>query len=194
ATVQEASFLLNAGSRNLFTPDVILISSDLQNYTDKYLIKLKEIALTMTIPFILYSPKFDSLSRNIAMEFGFDDYYAGNLSEGFIKKVEFVTKLKAYKTQRGNRPFELNHHHDQPQVKMWTLKRAFDILVSGSLLLLLSPLMILVALLVRLESKGPIFYISKRAGNGYKIFDFYKFRSMRQGAEAELKDLSHKNQ
>jgi lipopolysaccharide/colanic/teichoic acid biosynthesis glycosyltransferase len=58
----------------------------------------------------------------------------------------------------------------------------------------LSPLLILIAILVKLDSKGPVFYISKRAGNGYKIFDFYKFRSMRTGADAELKNLSHLNQ
>jgi lipopolysaccharide/colanic/teichoic acid biosynthesis glycosyltransferase len=54
--------------------------------------------------------------------------------------------------------------------------------------------MILIALLVKLESKGPIFYISKRAGAGYKIFNFYKFRSMRVGADDELKKLAHLNQ
>jgi lipopolysaccharide/colanic/teichoic acid biosynthesis glycosyltransferase len=83
---------------------------------------------------------------------------------------------------------------DVPQVKLWSLKRAFDIVVSATALLLLSPLLLLIALMVKLESRGPIFYISKRAGSGYKIFDFYKFRSMRVGADAELHKLSHLNQ
>lgn len=194
ATVEEACYLFNNHGKKSLTPDIILVSADLENYTDSYLVKLKDLAKEWSIPFILYSPKFESISRNIAAEFGFDDYYAGNLSQAFLKKAAFIKKLKQYKHQRGNTPYQLNHHRTQPQVKMWTLKRAFDILIAGSILLVLSPLMLLIALIIKLESKGSIFYISKRAGNGYKIFDFYKFRSMRQGADAELKMLMHKNQ
>ncbi|WP_315824397.1 sugar transferase [Paraflavitalea speifideaquila] len=74
------------------------------------------------------------------------------------------------------------------------LKRAFDIFISGTLLLALSPLFLLIALAIRLESKGSIFYISKRAGRGYKIFDFFKFRTMFVGADAKIRELSHLNQ
>jgi lipopolysaccharide/colanic/teichoic acid biosynthesis glycosyltransferase len=77
---------------------------------------------------------------------------------------------------------------------MWAFKRSFDILVSGTLLVLISPLFLLIAILIKLESRGPVFYISKRAGNGYKIFNFYKLRSMRIGAESELQNLAHLNQ
>ncbi len=52
----------------------------------------------------------------------------------------------------------------------------------------------LIALAIRIESKGPIFYISKRAGRGYKIFNFYKFRTMFAGADLRVQELSHLNQ
>ena len=72
-------------------------------------------------------------------------------------------------------------------------KRAFDLLVAGSLLILLSPLFLLVAILIRLESKGPIFYYAYRVGMNYHVFKFYKFRSMYVGAEKILKEeLSNK--
>jgi lipopolysaccharide/colanic/teichoic acid biosynthesis glycosyltransferase len=74
------------------------------------------------------------------------------------------------------------------------MKRAFDILVSATALFFLLPVCLLIALIIKLESKGPIFYISKRAGTGYKIFNFYKFRSMRTGSDAELQKLAHLNQ
>jgi lipopolysaccharide/colanic/teichoic acid biosynthesis glycosyltransferase len=74
------------------------------------------------------------------------------------------------------------------------LKRSFDILVSLTALFLLSPLFILIALAIRIESKGPTFYISKRAGRGYRIFDFFKFRTMFTGAESRVQELSHLNQ
>ena len=73
-------------------------------------------------------------------------------------------------------------------------KRAFDIIVSGCALLALFPVFLIIAVLIKLSSKGPIFYKSKRVGANFKIFDFYKFRSMRTGADAKLKDLKHLNQ
>ncbi len=73
-------------------------------------------------------------------------------------------------------------------------KRFFDVLVSASLLLLLSPLFMLIALLIKLENKGPVFYTSKRVGEGYHIFDFYKFRSMRTDADKMLEKMKQMNQ
>ncbi|HDH09655.1 MAG TPA: undecaprenyl-phosphate glucose phosphotransferase [Chloroflexi bacterium] len=66
-----------------------------------------------------------------------------------------------------------------------TLKRAMDIVVSAVGLVLLSPLMLLIALLIKLDSPGPIFYVQERMGLDAKPFWMLKFRSMRQDAEAE---------
>jgi len=52
----------------------------------------------------------------------------------------------------------------------------------------------LIAIALKIESKGPIFYISKRAGRGYRIFNFYKFRTMYVGADQKITDFSHLNQ
>ena len=73
-------------------------------------------------------------------------------------------------------------------------KRAFDILMSSIGLLVLSPLFMLVAVAIKLESGGPIFYISKRAGRGYRIFNFYKFRTMYRNADQKIASLKHLNQ
>jgi lipopolysaccharide/colanic/teichoic acid biosynthesis glycosyltransferase len=73
-------------------------------------------------------------------------------------------------------------------------KRLFDIVLSGTLLLLLSPLFLVVIIAIKLESKGAAFYWQKRVGTGYKIFNFYKFRSMRPDADSmvdQLKKLNH---
>ena len=82
----------------------------------------------------------------------------------------------------------------QKEYKIPVIKRLFDIVVSATALLILSPLMLLVALAIKLESKGPVIYKSKRVGTGYRIFDFLKFRSMYTGADAKLKELKHLNQ
>jgi len=63
------------------------------------------------------------------------------------------------------------------------VKRAFGIVVAATVLLLLSPLIVVVALVVRLESPGPIFFRQPRVGKGGKPFTMYKFRTMRPDAQ-----------
>lgn len=75
---------------------------------------------------------------------------------------------------------------------MW--KRTFDVAFALCSLIILSPLLIVVALAVRIESKGPIFYTSKRIGANYKVIDFIKFRSMYTGADKRLKAFGSLNQ
>ncbi len=66
-----------------------------------------------------------------------------------------------------------------------TIKRAMDILISAAMLVITSPLMLLVALLIKLDSPGSVFYVQERMGLDGKPFPMLKFRSMRQDAEAE---------
>ncbi|GAB4025307.1 hypothetical protein GCM10028809_05540 [Spirosoma gilvum] len=72
-------------------------------------------------------------------------------------------------------------------------KRVIDITVSLAILFLLSPLMLLVALLIFLDSKGPVIYKSKRAGANFHVFDMYKFRTMRVEADQLLNQLADHN-
>jgi exopolysaccharide biosynthesis polyprenyl glycosylphosphotransferase len=60
----------------------------------------------------------------------------------------------------------------------WALKRFFDILASLALILIVAPLMISVAIAIKLSSKGPIFYVQQRVGYRCQVFPFFKFRSM----------------
>ena len=61
-------------------------------------------------------------------------------------------------------------------------------------MILLSPVFIITALAIYLESGGPVVYRSKRVGQNYQIFDFFKFRSMYRDADARLKEFMHLNQ
>lgn len=63
------------------------------------------------------------------------------------------------------------------------IKRLFDLLVSGVMLLILAPLFIVVAIVIRVDSKGPVFYRGKRAAKGSGVFYIFKFRSMVVDAE-----------
>ena len=74
------------------------------------------------------------------------------------------------------------------QIPIW--KRLFDIIVATLSIIILSPVFILTAIAIRMESEGPILFKSKRVGTNYTIFDFLKFRSMYVDAEHQLKELS----
>jgi lipopolysaccharide/colanic/teichoic acid biosynthesis glycosyltransferase len=74
------------------------------------------------------------------------------------------------------------------------IKRGLDLALAGGALLALSPLLILVAALVKLEDGGPVFFVQKRTGRGNRFFPIFKFRSMRvekldaAGARSASKD------
>ncbi|NID11379.1 sugar transferase [Fibrella aestuarina] len=75
------------------------------------------------------------------------------------------------------------------QFELPTWKRAIDIAASLQALVVFSPLMLLVAILIKLDSKGPVFYKSKRVGANYRVFDMIKFRTMRTEADQLLKQM-----
>jgi exopolysaccharide biosynthesis polyprenyl glycosylphosphotransferase len=74
------------------------------------------------------------------------------------------------------------------------LKRFIDIIVSACALLALSPLFALVAILIKLEDRGPIFFAQRRVGKWGREFKMYKFRSMCVDAEQKLQAVLLKNQ
>jgi exopolysaccharide biosynthesis polyprenyl glycosylphosphotransferase len=68
-------------------------------------------------------------------------------------------------------------------------KRLFDTVASGILLLLLSPVMLTIALIIKLESPGPVFFIQERVGENGRRFKMIKFRSMYQDADRRWKEV-----
>jgi exopolysaccharide biosynthesis polyprenyl glycosylphosphotransferase len=74
------------------------------------------------------------------------------------------------------------------------LKRAQDVLLSVLAMVLLAPFLAVVALLIRLDSPGPALFRQRRVGEGGRLFDIYKFRSMRMGAEEEQPLLRQHNE
>lgn len=79
--------------------------------------------------------------------------------------------------------------------KIYSLfKRLFDIFCSFIAIIVLSPILLIIGLLVKLTSKGPVFYVSTRIGKDGKPFKFYKFRSMKKDAEKELVNLLEQNE
>ena len=76
--------------------------------------------------------------------------------------------------------------HNGFQVQQWhdTLKRMIDIAISGIMLILLAPLILLTMIAIKLDSPGPVFYLQERVGLNGRVFRLIKFRSMRTDAES----------
>ena len=105
------------------------------------------------------------------------------------EKVKFFRSLTV-QSLIGAPSFKIGEKIRKP-IHREIIKKAIDIFLSLSILLALSPLLALIAILIKLTSKGPVIYKSKRAGEGYKIFNFYKFRTMVNGAEEMLDSLRY---
>ena len=174
-------------------PAAILVWSQLSTKHSADILRLRDFARVNAIPFIFYSSEYHSADRKNAIKYGVDDYFWGTLPQNFSEKIAAIRRIKEYKrSKKENNAFD--RYRFRPGRETIPAKRAMDIIMSLLALLILSPVLIVVAIIIKLESRGPIFYISKRAGNGYRVFDFYKFRSMRQDADQQLQALAAQNQ
>jgi lipopolysaccharide/colanic/teichoic acid biosynthesis glycosyltransferase len=132
----------------------------------------------------------DGLNHKLtALQLGFDDYYDVPVHWRVLKdRVEFLTNFKK----------EVLTCELEPQenlgLRLSFVKRALDVAIASIALLALTPLLLLIAILIKMESRGPVVYRSKRVGTGYRLFDFLKFRSMYKDADKRLNDLQHLNQ
>ncbi|MBS1661165.1 MAG: sugar transferase, partial [Bacteroidetes bacterium] len=109
-------------------------------------------------------------------------FLQGSSEKELKGKVGFLRKLKMVEGQAPVPRIEEDINTDRWKFGPLS-KRAFDILVSSIAILLLSPFFLLIAIAIRLESRGNVFYVAKRAGRGYRIFNFYKFRTMHRDAD-----------
>jgi len=155
------------------------------HYAFEFLVRfIKENFIHKNFFFVIANTKENM--RNLFIK-GVDDVFLKDVSSKDIyTRYQFIKKnalqLKLYKT-----PKEYKY-----KFPLW--KRTFDILFSSIAILFLLPFFTIIAIAIRLESKGKVFYAAKRVGTGYKIFDFYKFRSMYTNADKKVDSLLTKNQ
>ncbi len=143
------------------------------------------------IPFVLLSKEFSIDLYKLAFNKQIDDFYVTSVSNP-KDILERVSYLCTHKKPVSKSPPQKVKVKDE-DYKMPLSKRIFDILVASTVLLIASPFLLLIIIAIRLESKGKVYYISKRVGR--KTFDFYKLRSMRTGSDELLKKLAaEKNQ
>ena len=94
---------------------------------------------------------------------------------------------------RAPAPFLHPHGAIEPQPRMDSIKRAFDLVVTPILLILLAPLFLVTALAIKIFDHGPILYRQRRVGRDGVQFEMLKFRSMVPGADHLIIDLHDQN-
>lgn len=134
---------------------------------------------------ILMTDTLSEEERKTYQKCGINDTLSLNASVTELnKKIQFIS-------DRENIMFDdqvSKKHILRFKIPIW--KRAFDIVFSLLAIIILSPVFIITAIAIRLESPGPILFKSKRVGTNYTVFDFLKFRSMYSDAEKRLKEVS----
>ena len=123
--------------------------------------------------------------RKMYQKCGINDTIDANASITELnKKIQFIADREGMLFD--NAPAK--HRILRFKIPLW--KRLFDIVFSAIAIILLSPVFLITAIAIRLESKGPVIFKSKRVGTNYTIFDFLKFRSMYADAEQRLKEVA----
>jgi lipopolysaccharide/colanic/teichoic acid biosynthesis glycosyltransferase len=134
---------------------------------------------------VLMVDKLTHAAIEIARTKHADDIFSVNFDDGdLITRIKYFKKRQWYVANKALQKIGTQGGH----TPLW--KRTIDIVTTGTAVLLLLPVFIIVAILIRLDSKGPVFYKSKRVGSGYKIFDLYKFRTMRTDADQQIRKMA----
>lgn len=98
-----------------------------------------------------------------------------------LRKAGFLQKMKQKRLQQPEACKVETSFSTYPNAKA-VMKRGLDLLIASTLLAVLGPLMLLVALAVKLDTGGPVLYATLRTGRGYRIFNLYKFNTIIQDA------------
>ncbi|MEO0527584.1 MAG: sugar transferase [Bacteroidota bacterium] len=152
---------------------------------------VKALPHTEQVSFIVLSDKEGGEDARTLLQSGVDDLYTLPISPAnLLDRISFLNQLKSNLESKNIK----GSTDANKKYRIRPFKRLFDVVVAGGVLLVAAPFLLLVILAIRLESKGKVYYVSKRVGTGYKIFNFLKLRSMYPDADKRLKEFEHLNQ
>ena len=134
---------------------------------------------------ILLTEPLSGEERDVYQKCGINDTLSVNASVTELnKKIQFISDRESIMFDDQVSKKHILHF----KIPLW--KRLFDIFFSGLAIIILSPVFIITAIAIKLESPGPVLFKSKRVGTNYTVFNFLKFRSMYSDAENRLKEVS----
>ncbi|HHS95657.1 MAG TPA: sugar transferase [Phaeodactylibacter sp.] len=162
----------------------------LKNQDFQFLKELRANPKFKNIPFIAVSNNELDITPQQALRIGMDDCYTEPVDwKKLEKRIVFLNRFKNDLMARASTtPENIQHRYC---CKTPLGKRIFDIIVALLVLIPLCPILLLISIAIRLESKGSVIYRSQRIGQCYKAFNFLKFRTMCQDADDKREQVSH---
>jgi len=145
---------------------------------------IKKIDLNNTIYIITTQHELSSHYVESAKKLKIDD-----IIEFPFQKSQLSIRIKYLLSKR----IDFQEKAIASNIKTNYIKRGFDVLFSFIAIILLSPIFLIVALLIKFDSNGPIFYTSQRVGIGYRIFKFINFRSIYSETDKMIDSLKNHN-
>lgn len=164
-------------------PDVLVIDYDQGNANALLLfISYKIVLDKLGIPFCIVKEGLSKRERITFQDLGVADVFLNTLDTASIEtKISFLIEMD--KEKRLETPLTAFDY------KLPMAKRVFDVVISLIGVLLFSPIFLLAMIAIYIETPGKVLYASKRVGTGYKVFDFYKLRSMYIDADSRLHEM-----
>ena len=171
-------------------PFAVVADYNLLAFNDfAYIRAVRRNRIMRHIPIIAVADKDVKIDVKTALRAGIDDCYRAPVNCSAVReRLKFLHRHKAELARVD--PLA----SDNLNVRISPFKRAIDVVGASCVLALASPVLLATAVLIRLESPGPVIYRSKRSGTGYNVFDFWKFRSMYSDADKRLNEIQHLNQ
>jgi lipopolysaccharide/colanic/teichoic acid biosynthesis glycosyltransferase len=164
----------------------------LRQYNFLFSQKVRQFEALQHIPIIAIAKADEWVDVQNAMKSGVDDCYNTTIRWDMLeKRIEFLRKFRPQLQQAAH---AVDHINIYEREKIPFGKRVFDIVVASTGLVLVSPVMLLTAAMIKIESGGNVFYSQKRAGRNYQVFDFWKFRSMYADADQRILEMQKMNQ
>jgi exopolysaccharide biosynthesis polyprenyl glycosylphosphotransferase len=167
------------------SPDASLPGADITGTLDNLLTRARELFIDEIFLSVPTSTAFVLDLVQDARCFGIDVRAVPDLYDGLAwnAPVEYIGPFPTIPLHRRDLPLGAS-----------LVKRALDLTLATAGLLALVPLLAFLALLVKLDSPGPVFYIAKRIGRKGRTFDCYKLRTMVPNADQLKADLAHRNE
>jgi len=165
-------------------PDILLVEYHQRPIDGAELFINNKLVLENTgIPFCLLKDSFTRREKSIYSKFGIDELIRKPLDvNNLIAKIPFlVENADSQSTSFRNQAPE--------EYKIPVIKRVFDLVFGGIAIVMVSPILLIASIAIYIESPGKVYYTSKRVGTGYKIFDFFKLRSMYMDADERVKEM-----
>lgn len=162
---------------------------------------LSKDSLFSLLPFLVIdmNKEFFKASQAPKSFRGIDEIITGEITcERLRIKITLLRKFKTLRQQQISKSDSFAKDIPNARRVLYKtdiiIKRLMDVIISCIALIILSPLMLVISILIKMDSKGPVFYKSPRAGSNYRIFKFIKFRTMIAEADHHLSHLMSRNQ